>query len=307
MTRDGRSSSGNSSVVVFSPHDRKGTPLSPVPGMRLAWRTAKLVDSLKSEVTMASSATSLPQQAREGGRACCASTAPTNISEFERWMSLGAGGALTYLGLRHGTVMGVLSAGIGASLLYRGITGHCHAYEALGIDTADHRERTAVPAQQGVKIEKTMIVNRPARELYTFWRQLDNLPRVLTHVKQVRVRDDTHSHWIASGPLDMDVEWDAEVFNERENELIAWRSLPGGDIETAGSIHFRPLAQNRGTEVSISLKYNPLGGKVAAALAAWLGDGLGPILDEDLQRFKQTMEAGEATTTINAATHRQID
>jgi uncharacterized membrane protein len=147
-----------------------------------------------------------------------------------------------------------------------------------------------------VKIERTMVISRPARDLYAFWIDLERLPHVLNHLKRVDANGE-QSHWVARGPFEMDIEWDAEVLSDRENELIAWRSLPGGDIETAGSVHFRPLAQNRGTEVSVSLKYNPPGGKLGALVASWLGADLEEMVAEDLQRFKQLMESGTTTTT----------
>ena len=81
------------------------------------------------------------------------------------------------------------------------------------------------------------------------------------------------SHWIAEGAFGKDVEWDAEIINERENQMVAWRSLPGGDIETAGSVHFAPLAHNRGTEVTVSMKYNPPAGRIGAHIASLLGEG----------------------------------
>jgi uncharacterized membrane protein len=239
---------------------------------------------------------SVREGSRQAGQSLL-STAPVNISDLERWASLGAGCALTAFGLRHGKLTGLLAGGVGACLLYRGMTGHCHTYEALGIDTADHKERTSVPAQQGVKIERSMTINRPASELYAFWRQFENLPRVLRHLKAVRVDDAKRSHWTARGPFDMAIEWDAELINERTDELIAWRSLPGGDIETAGSIRFRPLGQGQGTEVDISLKYNPPAGQLGATLASWLGADLEQMLADDLEVFKQTMEWGPALTS----------
>ena len=95
----------------------------------------------------------------------------------------------------------------------------------------------------------------------------------------------------------MSVEWDAEIFNERDKELIAWRSLPGGDIETAGSVHFQPLGEGRGTAVNVSMKYNPPGGKLGDAVASLLGSGLARQIKDDLHRFKSIMEAGEFPST----------
>jgi uncharacterized membrane protein len=186
---------------------------------------------------------------------------------------------------------------LGAGLLHRGATAHCYVYDFLGVDTAEHNPATAVPAQEGVKVEHTIAVNLPAEQLFAFWRDVENLPRAMRHLKHIEALDRQRSHWVAEGPLGVTVEWDAEIFNERENELIAWRSLPGGDLETAGSVHFRPLGEGRGTAISVSMKYNPPGGKLGASIASLLGSGLEHEMAEDLRRFKSVMEAGEAPTT----------
>jgi uncharacterized membrane protein len=216
-----------------------------------------------------------------------------NIGETERLVSLVGGIGLGIAGLATGRLKGLALTALGAGLAFRGYTGHCGCYTMLGIDNAKRKPSTAVPAQQGVKIEKTLIVDRPAHDLYRFWRRLENLPQVMRHLKDVRSIDSQHSRWVADGALGKDLTWDAEIINEREDEMLAWASLPGGDVETAGSVHFRPLGDDR-TEVVISLKYNPPAGKVGAQAATLLGDGLESKLDEDLNTFKQVMETGMA-------------
>ncbi|MBW3598867.1 MAG: DUF2892 domain-containing protein, partial [Planctomycetes bacterium] len=210
--------------------------------------------------------------------------------------SITAGSLLVLAGLVRGKLSGLTMGLIGTSLLQRGVTGHCYCYEAFGIDTAEHNPATAVPAREGVKVEKTLTINCPAEKLYSFWREVENLPRVMRHLKSVESIDRERSHWVADGPLGIEVQWDAEVFQQRENELIAWRSLPGGDIETAGSVHFRPLG-DRGTALVVSMKYNPPGGKAGANVASLLGSGLEDEMEDDLRRFKSFMEAGETPTT----------
>src|SRR5690606_8464855 len=118
-----------------------------------------------------------------------------------------------------------------AALLYRGVTGHCHSYEMLGIDTSEHKATTGVPAQYGIRVEETITINRSPEHLFGFWRDVENLAQVMQHLKRVDAIDAHRSHWVAEGPLGIQVEWDAEIFNERSGELIAWRSLPGGDIQ----------------------------------------------------------------------------
>lgn len=216
-----------------------------------------------------------------------------NVGDAERLLSVAGGGLLAVAGLNSSGLARVVLPLIGGSLVYRGITGWCAAYSALGIDTACDRTApaTSVEAGHGVKIEEAVTVQKPAATLFTFWRQFSNLPRFMDHLKEVTVTDRNKSHWVAKAPLGLSVSWDAEVINERPNELIAWRSLPGSDIDTAGSVHFTPAAGG-GTEVRVVLKYVPPAGKLGHAAAKLFGESPDQQIRSDLRRFKQLMEGG---------------
>ena len=218
-----------------------------------------------------------------------------NVNPTERLLSKVGGTALLLVGLKTGRLTGTLLSLAGSALIFRGMTGHCHLYDTLGIDTREHNPATAIPAGAGVKLEREVIVHRDARDLYSFWRNLENLPRVMRHLERVEVIDQKRSHWVAKGPLGSEIQWDAEIINEREPELIAWRSLTGSTMDTAGSVHFHRLEEEHGTRVTISLKYNPPGGKLGATVASWLGSGFEEQLDRDLAEFKRTMEDVSAT------------
>jgi uncharacterized membrane protein len=212
------------------------------------------------------------------------------VGDGERILSIAAGAGLAAYAFARSRWDSLIAGAIGAGLLWRGYTGRCQCYAALGIDTSEHNPATAVPAQRGVKIEKTIKINRPPEELYRFWRNLENLPQVMGHLKRVEPIDSQRSHWVANGPFGKEVEWDAEIINERLDDLIAWRSLDGGHIDTAGSVRFNRTADG-GTAFTLSMKYNPPAGKIGAHIANLLGDGLEHKLDEDLRRFKSTMES----------------
>jgi uncharacterized membrane protein len=218
-----------------------------------------------------------------------------NIGPREREVSVFSGAALLALGLAGPRRSRGLALLTGAGLLYRGVTGHCHLYEALGIDSS-RSDSKGVPARYGFRYEQSIAIQKPAGELYRSWRNLTGLPLIMRHLERVTVLDDRRSEWVACGPFDSRLQWQAEVFEDRENELIAWRSIPGGDVDTAGSIHFHPLGEGRGTALRLSLKYNPPGGKFTAALAWLVGEGAEARIDEDLHRFKSRMEAGESPT-----------
>jgi uncharacterized membrane protein len=219
-----------------------------------------------------------------------------NVSGVERIASAVAGAALAGWALL-GRRKRILPLAIGSSLVFRGVTGHCSLYRALGINSArSFSPAIGVRARHGCKIEHSLAIQRPPEELYRFWRKLDNLPQVFEHVISIEALDDLRSHWVARAPLGRTVEWDAEIINEREPEMIAWRSLKGSQVDTAGSVHFKPLTHGRGTLVTVSLKYEPPGGTFTAALAELIGAGSESRIKEDLRRFKNFAEAGEIPT-----------
>jgi uncharacterized membrane protein len=112
------------------------------------------------------------------------------------------------------------------------------------------------------------------------------------HLESVRTIDDKRSHWVAKAPRGARIEWEAEIYNEKENELIAWRSLQKADVNNAGSVHFRALPDGRGTEVRVIINYEPPAGRLGAAVAKLLGEDPARELEEDLARFKHLIEAG---------------
>ena len=216
-----------------------------------------------------------------------------NVGEAERMISAIGGGALAVYGLSRGTLGGLCLAGIGGCLLYRGLSGHCDMYGALGVNTADESApMTSVEAGSGCKVEKSVTINRPADDLYLYWMNFENLPNIMSHLKSVTKIDGRRSRWVAKAPLGMTVEWEAEVHTARPNELISWRSLPGSTVDTAGSVHFNRRG-DRSTEVRVVLKYDPPAGKIGAAVAKWLGEAPQHQIENDLNEFKRLMEAGE--------------
>lgn len=162
-----------------------------------------------------------------------------------------------------------------------------------------HSDASPAPRHEPLPshIEASLTVGRPAQELYSFWRRFENLPRFMRHLESVTETGNGRSHWIAKTPVGSRVEWDAEMVEEREGQLLSWRSVPGSQIHNAGSVLFEPATGGRGTMVRVSFDLVPPGG-TAGRLAA---KALGPItrqqVHEDLRRFKNLMEAGEIPTT----------
>jgi uncharacterized membrane protein len=228
------------------------------------------------------------READEGG---------VNVGKTERLVSGVAAAALAVFALRRKRLRPILLP-LAANLVSRAVTGRCPVNRALGRNTA-RRSRVSPVASvergKGIKVEKSVTVNRPVQEVYRFWRNLENLPRFMDHLESVTVLDENRSHWVAKGPAGTKVEWDATIHNEIENELIAWRSLPGADVNNAGSVHFTPVSNGNRTEVLVVLSYDPPAGKVGAAVAQLLGEEPSKQVDDDLRRFKQVIETAEAT------------
>lgn len=211
-----------------------------------------------------------------------------NASETERWASLVGGGALVLMGLSQRSLRGVLMAVAGGGLMYQGAAKQStiqKAQEAIGM------------TQQGIRVEKTVTINKPADELYRFWHNFENLPRFMKHLKSVTVYDDKRSHWIASAPLGASVEWDADILEDRENEFISWASAEGADVDNSGFVRFKPAPGDRGTEVKVVMEYNPPGGALTAAIAKLFGEEPEQQIGDELRRFKMLMETGEIATT----------
>jgi len=228
------------------------------------------------------------------------SSSSVNVGQTERWVSALAGGALAIYGLTRRTWGGVVLALVGGTLIHRGSTGHCYMYDAIGVNTAGNENDNplvSVPANRGIKVEKSVTINKSPAELYSFWRNFENLPRFMNHLESVKTTGEGRSHWVAKAPAGKTVEWDAEIYNEKENELIAWRSLEGADVDNAGSVRFEPEAGGRGTVVKVTLKYDPPGGALGAAIAKLFGEEPSQQIEEDLNRFKQVMETGQTPTT----------
>ncbi|HMF60057.1 MAG TPA: SRPBCC family protein [Vicinamibacterales bacterium] len=221
-----------------------------------------------------------------------------NISDLERWTSVAAGAGLAVYGVSRRSARGWLMAGLGALLVQRGVSGHCHTYDALGISTAGTGQdtRQALSGDRGVNVAQSVVINRSVEELYRFWHSLENLPRFMRHLESVERVTDTLSRWRAKGPGGLDVEWNAEIINEVPNKVIGWQSLEGSDVVSAGSVHFEDIGIG-GTRLRVRLQYSVPGGKVGAAVAWLMGRDPATEIREDLEQFKALAESGRLTAS----------
>jgi uncharacterized membrane protein len=213
--------------------------------------------------------------------------AVTHFSEsgrIDRWLPIVAVGA------------------VAAFVIARGLRRRSGGKGTGAVADRGSNTRQQLGGPRGVHVEHAVTINRPIAEVYTFWRNFENLPKFMSHLDHVSVRDMGVSHWVARGPGGIKVEWDARIINEVENKVIGWQSLQGSTIATAGSVNFDET--ERGTSVHVHLQYNPPGGKLGAAVAWMFGEEPSIQIREDLRRFKQLMETGEIATTAGQSSGR---
>jgi uncharacterized membrane protein len=146
-------------------------------------------------------------------------------------------------------------------------------------------------------VTKAITINQPPEAVYRFWRDFQNLPRFMQHLQSVQVTGDGRSHWITRAPAGTTVEWDAEIVEDRPNQLIAWRSVEDADVDNAGRVQFTAAPGGRGAEVRVELHYRPPGGAIGATVAHTIAKLFGEAPDQqvydDLRALKQVLETGE--------------
>lgn len=235
-------------------------------------------------------------------------TGTVNVGRTERIASTVAGGLLAAWGLRRRGRAGYSMALMGAELLYRGVTGHCHAYSALGVDTMPHdRAEDGAPAEidhdRAIDVRHSILINRPAAELFAMWRDFSQLPRFMDHLERVDVLSNTRSHWVTKGPIGTHVSWDAEIVDERENEWIAWRAVEPAQVPNNGTVMFRDVGGV--TEVFVTLEAQTPAGKLGDMVARMFGLSPDRQVRMALTRFKEIAEGNIVAVEPGAGEHEE--
>jgi uncharacterized membrane protein len=210
----------------------------------------------------------------------------TEVAGVERFASIATATAVMAYGFSRRSLYGFCLAAAAAPLAYRGIVGTWPRFRS---GSRDGDTRSVLSGTGGVHVRESVRVARPVDQVFALWRPLENLPRFMTHLESVTDLGGGRSHWVAKGPAGSRVEWDAEIVNEVENTVIGWRSLPGSDIVTAGSVSFSPL-NARECEVSVNLQYEPPAGRVGATAAMILGREPSQTIRQDLRQVKRVLE-----------------
>ena len=207
-----------------------------------------------------------------------------NIPILERAVTAAAGAALVVLAIRKRGLIGGLLGGLGAALVARSVSGECPAYRTLAL-------------RQGVRVQRSIIIQRPRREVFAMLRDLKNTPRYMTHITEVEELGENMSHWVAEvGPVKL--EWLAEIVEDMHDLRLSWQSVPGGDLEHEGAIDLEDAPGRRGTLVTISLRFQPPSGPIAVPLEGVMGAVTEGQLATDLIRLRQLLETGEVATGV---------
>lgn len=198
-------------------------------------------------------------------------------SNFPKWALLAGGSALAAYGVIRRSKAGIGLAAAGGLMALEGTR--------LASEPKYFRARSCYA------------INCAPSDAYRYWRKLENLPGFMSHLASVRMIDDRRSEWTALGPLGTKVRWTAEIDDERQDELISWRSAPGVLFHFSGCVEFRPDTGGRGTVVTASISYSIPGGALGKTIASVFGKNPESLLREDLRKFKALMESGEVPTT----------
>jgi uncharacterized membrane protein len=213
-----------------------------------------------------------------------------NVGTTERMLSGLTGSLLLFSGLRNGN-LGFVRALIGGFLLYRGITGNCPGYTAIG------KEKVADPVRN-INIRTSVTVNKSADELYAFWRRLENLPLFMKHLDSVVETDSKRSHWKARVPGGLGtIEWKAEIVEERPGSFLGWNSMPGAVVENAGKVEFKRIAEDW-TELTAIISYRAPLGIAGQGLSKLLNPVFENMITQDILNFKRFIEQGVAPDLV---------
>ncbi len=226
--------------------------------------------------------------------------AEVNVGEVERIASAATGALLVTLGLRRSSLPGLVLALLGGDLIYRGISGRCHLYEAFGVNTADRPRPTAWSLRSAwageSQIRRAITISKPAEELYRSWRNPDILARVMAPIAKVTPAGERRQRWRMRMPLGRTIQWEAQIVEDQPGELMCWQSLEGAALPNRGEVRFQPAPANRGTEMTLHMRFDPPGGGLGHAAVKLFGIVPDMAAEKVLRRFKSLVETGEIAT-----------
>lgn len=202
-----------------------------------------------------------------------------------RLAATAVGGTLAALGLRRRSLTGAAMALGGGWLAYRGMRAGASAPGS-----------EAVEPSEAVEVEDSITVGASADELYEVWRDPEQFARVMGHFAEVSPSDGDRQRWVVRGPLPRSVSWETRIAEDRPGELVRWESVAGAPLPNEGSVRFEPAPADRGTEVTLRVRFDPPGGSLGSAAMSLLGVVPETLASQALGRLKSLVEAGEIPT-----------
>ncbi|MHA4809399.1 YgaP-like transmembrane domain [Flavitalea flava] len=213
--------------------------------------------------------------------------ATVNVGHKERTLSAVAGSLLLYFVMKKNKKETLLALA-GGYLVYRGISGHCPVYSLR-----EHRLSAKGPdgsTGHNINVRAQVVVNRPRKEVYAFWRKLENLNLFMEHVENIREIDDKKSTWMVKIPGGLGtINWEAEIVKEEEDRELSWISQPGASIENAGKINFSDTPGNA-TRIDALISYRAPMGSFGEGLSRLLTPLFRRRIEADITNFKYYME-----------------
>ncbi|WP_116120728.1 SRPBCC family protein [Archangium gephyra] len=207
-----------------------------------------------------------------------------NWSPAARFVAGLGGASLLTWGLHRGGLGGLGSVFLGSLITLRSITN------------IELRSLTGMGGGRlAIDVHKNIIVHAPVREVFGFWRAMENFPRFMSHVEEVRTSGEDRSHWRVRGPAGTVFEWDAIVTRLIPYQVLAWKSVDGSTVRHAGIIHFAPCNDGRSTRLDIRMSYHPPVGALGHVFARLLGADPKKQMDDDLMQLKSIIETGKAS------------
>jgi len=172
-----------------------------------------------------------------------------------------------------------------------------------------HHDDAPVTASKDAKPERALVaeavtINRPAQELYEFWRRPENLVGVMDNIAAIQPIDANRSLWTVKAPGGGEVTWESVITKEVPGREIYWQSAEGSDIANAGRIEFVDAGE-RGTIVRAVIAYDPPAGGLGQMIAKLFMREPRIQSRHDLHRFKQLMETGEISTSARNQRQRE--
>ncbi|MFC4448254.1 SRPBCC family protein [Halorussus aquaticus] len=207
------------------------------------------------------------------------------------------GGTLVTVGLRRRSLGGAALALAGGWLLYRGVGGRARPSESKGATPrSEDRATETGTTSEATAVERSVTVRESPEDLYRFWRDSDLLTRIVGGFAEVSPAGEDRHRWVVSTPFGGSIEWETEVVEDRPGEFLRWKSTEGAPVPNEGSVRFRPAPADRGTEVTLTLRFDPPGGRVGRSAMNLLGVVPEALASKMLSRFKSLAETGEIPT-----------